>query len=226
MEKKQANALILFARDPVPGTVKTRLLPLLGTEKTYQLYMRFLRDSIAKIQQTQGADMYIGVTPSNESGFFSRFDGENGPEIFVQQGADLGEKMKNAFMRSFEAGYERVVIIGADSPSLPVDYIQNALGSDKPLQLGPSTDGGYYLIGMAPPLVDIFQDVNWGSDKVLRETLARITEKGADLELLPIWYDVDRPEDLRFLKTHLQLMARSGQPVSGETGAFLETLDI
>lgn len=222
----QTKAIILFARDPVVGQVKTRLHPYLSEELIFELYTHFLRDSIQKIGRVKSADRFVGVHPADASGFFSRLKDECALEIFPQVGNDLGEKMAHAFQARFAEGYERVVIIGSDSPSLPVDYIEQALNSAKDLTIGPSTDGGYYLIGMSGKLVDVFEGVDWGTDKVLAETLERIKQSECSLELLPPWYDVDRPEDLKFLQTHLGLIEQSGQESTGETGEFLKGLDI
>jgi glycosyltransferase A (GT-A) superfamily protein (DUF2064 family) len=90
--------------------------------------------------------------------------------------------------------------------------------------LGPSIDGGYYLIGMARPLTEIFSGVTWGSECVLKETLERVQACGASLELLPVWYDVDRIEELRFLKTHLQALSLSGKSDADSTTEFLKQL--
>ncbi len=225
MTKTQTKAIILFARDPVRGQVKTRLHPSLDPESIFELYTRFLRDSIRKISCVKSADRFIGVYPSDASGFFSRQEDKFFPEIFFQEGKDLGERMSNAFQKRFVDGYEQVVIIGSDSPSLPVAYIEQALNSQKDLTLGPSTDGGYYLIGMSGKLSDVFAGVAWGSDRVLAQTLERIKATGNSLELLPPWYDVDRPEDLKFLKTHLELIEQSGRENTGATGEFLKGLD-
>lgn len=227
MTKTQTKAIILFARDPVAGKVKTRLAPFLSQDLTLELYIRFLNDSIDKICGVVDADRFIGITPSDSSGYFSRIDLERAPEIFIQEGKDLGEKMFNTFQARFDEGYEHVVIIGSDSPSLPVAYIEDALNSDKDLTLGPSTDGGYYLIGMCRKPVDVFTgNIEWGSEKVLEQTLERVKQSGASLKLLPPWYDVDRGEDLKFLKTHLELIAEAGLEDVGTTGEFLKGLDI
>ena len=227
MTKTQTKAIVLFALDPVAGQVKTRLSPLLSQELILELYTRFLNDSIQKICKVDGSDRFIGVTPSDSSGYFSRVNVESPLTIFIQEGEDLGEKMFNAFQARFNDGYERVVIIGSDSPSLPVAYIEQALNSDKDLTIGPSTDGGYYLIGMYRKPVDVFAGgIDWGSDKVLRQTLERVRKAECSLELLPPWYDVDRVEDLKFLKTHLELMGQAGLEDNGTTGAFLKGLDI
>ena len=187
-----------------------------------ELYTRFLNDSIEKICAVGTADPFIGVTPADSSGYFSRVNVEPPLTIFMQEGEDLGERMFNTFQARFDEGYERVVIVGSDSPSLPVAYIEKALNSDKDLTIGPSTDGGYYLIGMHQKPVNVFAGgIDWGSGKVLRQTLDCVKKCGSSLELLPPWYDVDRVEDLKFLKTHLELIAQAGLEDNGTTGRSL-----
>ncbi|QPJ65430.1 MAG: glycosyltransferase [Candidatus Nitrohelix vancouverensis] len=211
MKIEQKRALVLFAKDPVPGKVKTRLSPWLGDADILKIYRRFLEVGLETLASVKDADCFVGIHPSMESGFFqeeSRLP--SGFRTFLQEGSDLGEKMRKAFQDRLREGYERVVIIGADSPSLPVAYIQQALDSRAPLVLGPAVDGGYYLIAMGPELVDVFGGIQWGGETVLRDTASRIAALGADLELLPVWYDVDHPSDLKFLLTHLELMKGIG----------------
>ena len=226
MTKTRTKAIILFARDPVEGQVKTRLHPYLNEGLIFDLYSCFLKDSIQKICQVESAGRFIGVTPSDSSGYFSRLDDAGSLQVFIQKGKDLGERMANAFKQRFQEGYEQVVIIGSDSPSLPVSYIEQALNSEKDLTIGPSTDGGYYLIGMSRKPVDVFEGVAWGSDKVLAQTLERVKKSAHSLELLPPWYDVDLPQDLKFLQTHLELIAQSGLENTGATGKFLQGLNL
>ncbi len=223
MARTQDNAVILFARDPVLGKVKTRLFPYLNNETILKLYTCFLRDSLEKIRKVENADLFVGIAPSNESGFFTGMQGSD-IRIFVQEGKELGDKMRQAIQDRFAEGYEKVVIIGSDSPSLPVSYIKRALSSDKALILGPSTDGGYYLIGMRGKLVEVFAGVTWGTENVLQETCERLVRGGVALELLPVWYDIDTPEDLKFFKTHLQLIEQAGLEKPGETGRLLDTI--
>jgi rSAM/selenodomain-associated transferase 1 len=201
----------LFAKDPVQGKVKTRLEPCLGTDRILDLYRAFLADSLEKICSVEGVDRFVEVASAPESGFF--FAWENDPRIRrigVQEGRDLGERMRRAFEKYFAAGYETVVLVGSDSPSLPRAYIEEAFRVSAGLTLGPSTDGGYYLIGMAGSLAEVFDGVPWGTGVVLDETLARVRTRGIGLHLLPVWYDVDQPADLRFLKTHLNAQALAG----------------
>lgn len=223
MVKTHDNALILFARDPILGKVKTRLSPFLKDDVILKLYTCFLQDSLDNIRKVENVDHFVGVAPSNESGFFTGIPGSD-IRLFVQEGENLGEKMRRAIQDRLSEGYKRVVIIGSDSPSLPVSYIYRALGSDKDIVLGPSTDGGYYLIGMAGKVVEVFKDVAWGTEKVLSETLGHLEQNGASLELLPVWYDVDSPDDLKFFKTHLELIEQAGLGKAGKTGKLLDEI--
>ena len=223
MEKTHDNALILFARDPILGKVKTRLSPFLEEDVILKLYTCFLQDSLDNIRQAKNVDRFVGVAPSNESGFFTGMLGSD-IRMFVQEGENLGDKMRGAIQGRFTEGYERVVIIGSDSPSLPASYINKAMSSDKDMVLGPSTDGGYYLIGMRGKVVEVFKDVTWGTETVLQETCEHLVQNGASLDLLPVWYDVDTPEDLKFFKTHLDLIEQAGLGAFSETGKLLNEI--
>jgi len=223
MDKNKDNAVILFARDPILGQVKTRLSPSLDDETILKLYTCFVEDSLEKIRQVDNAKCFVGISPDNHSGFFEGIE-SLGMNLFTQQGKDLGDKMRQAFVDRFAEGYKKVVIIGSDSPSLPVSYINKALASEKDLVLGPSTDGGYYLIAMSGKVSEVFSGVAWGTKHVLDETLKKIKGERASLELLPIWYDVDSPDDLKFLNTHLKLIAHSGLYVGGKTKIFLDEI--
>ena len=224
MAKKNKNALVIFARDPLVGQVKTRLNPFLDLRTTCELYTCFLSDSLDTICAVESADYFVGIYPSSTSGFFERLDPSLSISTFVQEGKDLGDRMKNTFFARFAEGYEQVVIIGADSPSLPLAYIRQAFLSKQDVVLGPSVDGGYYLIGMTGKLINLFDGIAWGGDTVLKETLCKLESNGVSLELLPVWYDVDRSDDLIFLKTHLELMAAVGQREGASTQKFLSDL--
>ena len=223
MENKKNKAVILFARDLILGQVKTRFSSLFDDETILRLYTCFVEDSLEKIRQVDNADCFVGISPSNISGFFNGIE-DSDTRLFIQQGKDLGDKMRQAFVDRFSDGYKKVVIIGSDSPSLPVSYINQALNSDKDLMLGPSTDGGYYLIAMTGKVSEVFDGIAWGTEQVLDETLNRVKKTGVSLELLPVWYDVDFPEDLKFLKTHLELITQSGLCEVGKTKKILDEI--
>ena len=225
MGKHNNNAVILFARDPILGQVKTRFNSFLDDETILKLYKCFLEDSLAKIQQVGNADCFVGISHENNSGFFNKLE-SFGMTLFSQQGKDLGDKMRRAFIDRFMQGYNKVVIIGSDSPSLPVSYIDKALDSERDLVLGPSIDGGYYLIAMRGKVFEVFSGVDWGTDKVLYETLQLVKEGSFSFDLLPVWYDVDLPEDLKFLKTHLLLITQAGLSDGGMTKSILDEISI
>jgi uncharacterized protein len=120
--------------------------------------------------------------------------------------------MKNAFKHSFDKGFERTVIIGTDSPTLPLSYIQKAFDVLKeiPVTIGPTFDGGYYLIGLSEQNDKIFDDIEWSTSSVFSQTLARIKATNKRLYVLPPWYDVDTPDSLEFLRSHILAMKLSG----------------
>ena len=219
------RALVLFARDPVPGQVKTRLHPVLDPESACLLYRAFVEDTLDLMESITGVDRFIGVHPSPDSGFFARC-AERGFRLFAQEGKDLGERMERALARRLAEGYRQVVLIGSDSPTLPPAYLKQALASDRPLVLGPSTDGGYYLVAMREALFGVFQEVPWGTGRVLEATCRNLEALDLVPGLLPPWYDIDRPEDLRFLKTHLDLMSQAGCPAAPATRACLARLPL
>ena len=226
MGSTEKNALVLFARDPVLGQVKTRLQASFDEATILELYTCFLQDSIDKICSLNGVKPFIGAYPSTSSKFFENISAQGKVSVFPQEGDDLGERMKNALLKLLEDGFQNVVIIGSDSPSLPPSYIEMAFDSDKEVVLGPSTDGGYYLIGMSRKVTDVFSGVSWGTDAVLSQTLDRLNESRVELKLLPLWYDVDRPEDLKFLKTHLALMEHGGEAIPTATKNILDRMDL
>jgi rSAM/selenodomain-associated transferase 1 len=217
------SALILFARDPVPGKVKTRLLPEWDAGQVCGLYRCFLEDTLRTLDQVEVDRRFVGVHPAPASGFF---DGPAQQEyrLFEQQGEDLGDRMRRAFADRFAEGFDRVLIIGADSPSLPVDYLNRALASARDMMLGPSTDGGYYLIGMNRKVHDVFSGVPWGTSGVLGATGRHIARLGLSVEVLPPWYDVDVPEDVRFMKAHLDMLEQGGQERAPTTRGYLNQL--
>jgi rSAM/selenodomain-associated transferase 1 len=123
-------------------------------------------------------------------------------DIEAQAGADLGERLSGAFDRLLE-GTDRAVIIGSDSPDLPVQYIRRAFQrlKHKDVALGPATDGGYYLIGLRAAAPALFEGVKWGGPSVLADTLAGVEKDRRTLAMLPVWYDVDDEASLRTLET-------------------------
>jgi rSAM/selenodomain-associated transferase 1 len=187
--------LLIFVKNPQRGRVKTRLADAIGNEKALQVYRELL--SITK-SVTDRLDCAKQV-------WYSRFVDEEDQwpadeyEKKLQKGDDLGERMKYAFREGFGQGYNKVVIIGSDCAELEASFIQKAFdGLDEyDLVVGPSKDGGYYLLGMNSLLAELFDEKEWGTSTVLEQTLNQIKDKGFSFKLLPALNDIDTEEDLK-----------------------------
>ena len=190
------SALIVFARPPVAGHVKTRLTQLLTPQEAAQLYEAFLRDSLSQYAALD-ADVRLYLT-RNHPLLFPLY----GASLHVQGEGDLGQKMSSAFKQTLNLGYRQVVIIGSDHPTLPDEYLRAAFAALKPgpaITVGPSDDGGYYLLGMTHFFPKLFEGILYSRPDVMTSTLRQARLTGARIVQLPWWYDVDKPKDLHRL---------------------------
>ena len=205
------DALAIFAKAPVPGQVKTRLAPALTAEAAAAVYRCFLLDTLALAGGVRRWKTLLFYTPE-EAGQVMRAMVKRPLELIPQGGGVLGERMHLAFQQLFSRGHRVAVIIGGDLPTLPLSRLQEAFSAleRKPVVLGPSLDGGYYLIGLQAPQPELFEGMAWGSSRVLEQTVDRLTRLGLEAECLEPWYDVDSVEDLRFLVSHLKLLLACG----------------
>lgn len=199
MPLHRKQALIVFAKGPVPGRVKTRLVPPFTTVEAAQLYDCMLRDTLSRTTRLSGIDRLIFHDEEPDA---AAYLGQIAPalSLFPQQGNDLGERMANAFRTAFDLGYREVAIIGSDSPDLPLPYMEEAFvrlseGCADAI-FGPSEDGGYYLVALQQLHEGLFEGIEWSRSDVLAKSLERAEKMGIRAELLPAWYDVDRAEDL------------------------------
>lgn len=217
------RALIAFAKPPEPGRVKTRLVPPLTAEDAAALYAGFVRDA-ARSFAGLGADVRWYVEGGSGSGL--PFDPGRGDPVFAQRGEGLGPRMLHAFAESFAAGYDRVVIVGTDMPTLPADFIEVAFESletpARTVVLGPAEDGGYYLLGLNHLYGRLFDGLSYSHERVFEEAVARAGELDAGLVVLPSWYDVDSGDDLERLRADL----RERPGTAPETRAVLERLGL
>ena len=196
---EQKDALIVFAKVPSPGRVKTRLTTLLTPEEAASIYEAFLLDAIDQYSALP-LDVRLYYVPTGSQ--IPATLRPDGVSIHEQKGEGLGKRMATAFVETFMAGYKRAVIIGTDHPTLPGDFIRQAfevLQQPYSISLGPSEDGGYYLLGMNEFYAEVFQDMRYSHDRVFEETVARVALTPASLYILPEWYDVDTPNELRRL---------------------------
>jgi len=196
------SCLIIFVQYPEEGKVKTRLARHLTDKTAARLYENFVLDIIGAMDSGSYPLKIYFYPPQKEKEIKKSF-GEK-YKYAAQAGADLGEKMKNAFLREFAAGFERVVLIGSDCPDLPPDIIDEsfrALEDGSDAVIGPSTDGGYYLIGFQKDAFcpEIFSGPRWGDASVLKETLNILRSRGKRFSIMPVWRDVDTREDLNDL---------------------------
>jgi len=191
--------LIIFAKEPTPGQVKTRLSPPLSPEGVAQLYHSFLLDILEEMKQVPEVRLALAFSPAEAQGFF-RSLAPPGTNLFPQAGMDLGERMARAFAHSFKTGFSPILLRGSDTPDLPAALVSEArqvLASGKAqVVLGPATDGGYYLVGLTEPQPASFQGPTWSSSTVLSSTLKAARQQGLMVHLLPAWTDIDTYDDL------------------------------
>ena len=199
-----SEALALFARFPRRGRVKTRLAADIGDEPALQLYEAFLFDVIDRLALLP-VQLFLFLADSTEEENRSLARRHGLPArlaIRGQSGDDLGRRLWNAY-RELAKTSHRVVFLGADSPTLPLSHIEDAFRElrDHPVVLGPVADGGYYLLGLAEPIPEIFRGISWGTSEVLSQTRSRLGDRSC--HELPLWYDVDTAEDLKTLLVDL-----------------------
>lgn len=191
------NALIIFLKYPEPGKVKTRLAQEVGAEKAAGLY-RLFAEAVLRQTVDKNYKRFVFYFPPENRDKIINWIG-SGPEFYPQTGNNLGERLVDAFNRIFQRGAKRVVVIGTDSPQIDSGIILRAFGELGKNQcvIGPSHDGGYYLLGLSSFQKDIFQDIDWSTDKVLKQTTDRLDRPGISFSLLDKLFDIDTISDLQ-----------------------------
>ncbi len=189
--------LLVFSKAPVPGQVKTRLIPLLGAGAAAELYADMLDDTLGKAVDADLCPVELWCTPDMQHAHFQHCR-ERYPLVLRQQAAgNLGMRMSQALDSVLQEA-RHAVLIGADCPALDagdIDTAIAALAAGADVVLGPATDGGYYLVGMSGHHRCLFDDIAWGTPQVLETTLARCRQHGLDWVCLPEHADVDTPGD-------------------------------
>jgi hypothetical protein len=195
------GCILFFVKYPEPNRVKTRLAHRLGAETAAEIYRCFVVDLAGTLRATS-ADVHVLFDPPNDLGTFQQWLG-NGFSYTPQKGADLGDRMRNAFEDTFAAGSVKAVLIGSDSPDMPAEFVSRALEALDSYDgvVGPSSDGGYYLIGFTRTgfLPYVFGDIRWSGEAVLTQTLKKLEQGRRSVFVLPQWHDVDTFEDLKLL---------------------------
>lgn len=197
------RAIICFTRVPKPGVTKTRLLPILTGEQCAKLHTAFLRD-LSSVYDQAKADLFVAYTADPDWEMLKAiFPAAAG--FFPQEGADLGEKMHNAIRNVLSEGYDAVILTGADLPLMTVSHLDSGFGAleNADIAIGPTSDGGYYMVGMKQLHRAVFENQRYGGATVLENTIAAGKTAGLTVALTDSCDDVDTPEDLRALAGRL-----------------------
>lgn len=211
-------ALIIFVKLPVAGEVKTRLCPPLTPGSAAELYGCFVEDILSQCVRlsVNRFDIFVFVSPPESVLNYEEMltplkkHAMTGPVItcLAQTDGDLGRRLDQAFAAVFSMGYERIVVLGSDQPTLPDERIVEAFVALNrcDVVIGPSEDGGYYLIGLRTICPALFDRIAWSSARVAGMTIDRIMEVGLTLDVLGYWYDVDDEDSLAKMEGDLDQM--------------------
>jgi uncharacterized protein len=231
-------ALAVMTKAPQAGRVKTRLVPPLTPEEAAELNKCFLRDTAAAISnacsrrpvgdegKTARSSPIAVYTPVGaESAYTDVLPAEF--SLLPQRGDEFGERLYFAVEDLFKCGFDSLCLIDSDSPTVPAENFEKAVellstGEDR-LVLGPSDDGGYYLIGVKKPHQDLFEQIDWSTERVFNQTIQRATEIGIEVKLLPTGYDVDDGASLRRLCNEV-LTDTTSADIAPHTREFLARL--
>ncbi len=209
------DQVIIFTRYPQPGRVKTRLIPKLGKVGAAAIHKKMAEHILSKINDLQNIDQdpdssiqlniyYTGASHKQMTQWLG-----NSIPFFRQQGEGLGNKMFQAFQSARDAHFQRTILIGSDCPSINTNHIRLAFKHLKKnnLVLGPTYDGGYYLIGTdnSIPITavqSLFSNISWGTEKVYKQTLNKAKKAGLSFYPMQKLNDIDRPQDLEYFNYH------------------------
>ena len=190
--------ILVFAKGPVPGEVKTRLIPALGAEGAAQLHRRLVHRALAVAAAADLGVVELWCAPDSDHAFFHECRDVHGCALRVQCPGDLGQRMRHAFEAEGAAGFP-ALLLGSDAPGLDAGRLRavaQVLEAGGEGVVVPALDGGYVLIGLARPAAALFEGIRWGSDEVLAQTRGRARRAGLRVAETEACADIDRPEDL------------------------------
>ena len=196
-DKVNSTLLIQFARAPLAGRVKTRMMPYLTAQQACELHCELLLWTSATLAGSGLGEVQLSVAGDTAHPLFVQCRELGVSRISQQCGADLGERMYRA-MRGALRHYTKVILVGSDCPAIEVSYLEQAQRAldTASLVLGPAQDGGYVLIGATEIHPALFEEIPWGTDQVFEKTMESIRKQGLSCAELPVLADIDRPEDL------------------------------
>ena len=186
--------IILFAKAPVAGRVKTRLVPPLTPDQAAQLHTALVWDTLESLQQLRGVELELHTDIETDA-----WTSAGVPQSLQCEG-DLGLKMFNALNAALRNGRGRAMIAGSDAPALPLDHIEQLLSAEEEVALGPTDDGGYYAIACRRVHRNMFDQVEWSTDRTRAQTIQAVCRVGLSVNVGPPWFDLDTPQDFARLK--------------------------
>ncbi len=195
------RALIIVGKAPLAGSAKTRLVPPLSGHEAADLYRGFLLDTLDLADSLEWESTSL-VHPRGDGPVLAALLGRSRVQLLEQRTTGLGDALAYAFAHHFAQGFDTAILIGSDNPTLPAAPVQAAcqhLQAGADLTIGPTLDGGYYLIGMRRAHLGVFADIEWSSPRVYGQTLERAQALGLEVRAVDEWYDVDEPADLERL---------------------------
>ncbi len=200
--KNPETAILVFAKAPVAGAAKTRLIPLLGAAGAATLHSRLITRALATAGAAAPDSIELWCAPDAGDAFLQSAAQQAGATLHVQLGANLGERMAHAFAATLQHK-SHAICIGADCPALTAQHLRNAadvLRGGHDAVFVPAEDGGYALIGLSRAAPELFTGIAWGTNTVMAETRARLQENNLRWQELETMWDVDRPEDYQRLQ--------------------------
>ena len=207
----RGNGLLVFAKYPRAGNVKTRLVPPLTYNESALLYGAFLSDCFRGF--TELSDLFepiLYIADEGDRELIQEFFVEHNVlsleeserlRIEAQRGDSLGDRLQNAFTESFSAGYDRLMVVGSDQPAIPSEYLREGFSAldNHDLVIGPADDGGYYALGLSVPQPELFRNIAWSTSEVFNQTIEIAKQAGLKVHCLPLWHDVDDEKALHWL---------------------------
>jgi uncharacterized protein len=212
---------MIFAKAPLPGQVKTRLCPPLTPDEAASLHGSMVMDAAEQTRGVRNLDRFLACTPSSDHGFFHTLAARYGVTLCEQTGDDLGQRMHHALTEAFSKGYRYALVIGTDIPALSPQTYKDALSllQTHDVVLGPTHDGGYYLIGVKQPAPQLFMDIPWSTNTVCALTQSKAKTLGLTVGLLDIERDIDTFADLQAI-----MIESPRRKFSTRTTTVLQTL--